>query len=57
MVAEAAVALGMEVAVVVNPVEAVELAVGRAGADDGVVVCGSLYVVADAVRLLRHGTR
>ena len=26
-----------------------------AGADDGVVVCGSLYVVADALRLLRPG--
>ncbi len=57
VVAEAAVGLGMEVAVADTPVEAVELAVGRAGADDGIVVCGSLYVVADALRLLRHGTR
>jgi dihydrofolate synthase/folylpolyglutamate synthase len=57
VVAEAAVGLGMEVAVAGTAVEAVELAVGRSGADDGIVVCGSLYVVADALRLLRHGTR
>jgi len=36
--------------------EAVALAVGRAGPDDRVVVCGSLYVVADARRLLVHET-
>jgi dihydrofolate synthase/folylpolyglutamate synthase len=54
VVAEAAIGLGMEVAVVENPVEAVELAVGRAGPDDGIVVCGSLYVVTDALRLLKH---
>ena len=35
-----------------SPGEAVELAVGRAGPDDRIVVCGSLYVVADARRLL-----
>jgi dihydrofolate synthase/folylpolyglutamate synthase len=57
VVAEAAAGLGMEVAVADAPVEAVEMALGRAGADDGIVVCGSLYVVADAVRLLSHGHR
>ena len=55
--AEAAAALGMEVAVAEAPDEAVELAVSRAAADDGIVVCGSLYVVADALRLLRPGAR
>jgi folylpolyglutamate synthase/dihydropteroate synthase len=52
VVAEAAAGLGMEVAVASSPGEAVTLAVGRAGPDDRVVVCGSLYVVADARRLL-----
>lgn len=52
VVAEAAARLGMEVSVVELPGEAVSVAVGRAGADDRVVVCGSLYVVADARRLL-----
>jgi dihydrofolate synthase/folylpolyglutamate synthase len=52
VVAEAAAGLGMEVAVASSPGEAVTLAVGRAGPDDRIVVCGSLYVVADARRLL-----
>jgi folylpolyglutamate synthase/dihydropteroate synthase len=52
VVAEAAAGLGMEVALASSPREAVTLAVGRAGPDDRVVVCGSLYVVADARRLL-----
>ena len=51
-VAEAAFALGMEVAVVDSPTEAVQLAVERSGSEDQVVVCGSLYVVADARRAL-----
>jgi folylpolyglutamate synthase/dihydropteroate synthase len=53
-VAEAAVGLGMTVAEAASPGDAVRLAVGRAGPDDRVVVCGSLYVVADARRLLVH---
>jgi folylpolyglutamate synthase/dihydropteroate synthase len=52
IVAEAAAALGMRVTTAVSPGAAVELAVGRAGPDDLVVVCGSLYVVADARALL-----
>ena len=52
VVAEAASGLGMEVTVAGSPTEAVTLAVGRSGPDDRVVVCGSLYVVADARRLL-----
>ncbi len=52
VVAEAALGLGMEVAVAATPAEAVGLAVGRAGPDDRIVVCGSLYVVAEARRLL-----
>jgi dihydrofolate synthase/folylpolyglutamate synthase len=51
-VAGAASTLGMEVTTAGSPAEAVALAVGRAGADDLVAVCGSLYVVADARRLL-----
>jgi len=47
-VAEAALALGMEVAVSASPTEAVRLAVEHAEPEDLVVVCGSLYVVADA---------
>ncbi len=52
VVAEAASALGMAVTTAGSPADAVALALGRAGADDLVVVCGSLYVVADARRLL-----
>jgi dihydrofolate synthase/folylpolyglutamate synthase len=52
VVAAAAAALGMDVLVATSPSEAVAMAVGRAGPDDRVVVCGSLYVVADARRLL-----
>jgi dihydrofolate synthase/folylpolyglutamate synthase len=52
VVAEAAASLGMDVSVATSPSEAVGLAIGRAGPDDRIVVCGSLYVVADARRLL-----
>ncbi len=54
VVAEAAAGLGMEVTVAASPGDAVRLALGRAGPDDRVVVCGSLYVVAEARRLLVH---
>jgi dihydrofolate synthase / folylpolyglutamate synthase len=47
-VAAAAAALGMEVSVAPSPAEAVRLAVERSDPEDRVVVCGSLYVVADA---------
>jgi len=57
VVAEAAAGLGMEVTVAGSPAAAIELAVSRAGPDDGVVVCGSLYVVADALRLLARPPR
>ncbi len=57
VVAEAASGLGMEVTMAGSPAAAIELAVGRAGPDDGVVVCGSLYVVADALRLLARPPR
>jgi folylpolyglutamate synthase/dihydropteroate synthase len=52
VVAEAATGLGMEVSVAASPAEAVALAISRAGPDDRIVVCGSLYVVADARRIL-----
>jgi dihydrofolate synthase/folylpolyglutamate synthase len=52
VVSEAAVALGMEVTVADTPSEAVTVAIDHAGDDGRVVVCGSLYVVADARRLL-----
>jgi len=52
VVAEAARGLGMDVVIVTSPVEAVATALDRAGEDDRVVVCGSLYVVAEARRLL-----
>jgi dihydrofolate synthase/folylpolyglutamate synthase len=55
-VAEAAAGLGMEATVAPSPGEAVQLALSRAGPDDRVVVCGSLYVVAEARRLLVHDT-
>ncbi len=55
-VAEAAVGLGMEAVVAAGPGDAVRLALSRAGPDDRVVVCGSLYVVAEARRLLTHDT-
>jgi dihydrofolate synthase/folylpolyglutamate synthase len=48
VVAEAAAGLGMEVAVATSPAEALTVATTRAGPDGRVVVCGSLYVVADA---------
>ncbi len=54
-VAEAARALGMEAIVVGAPADAVTSAVGRSGPDDRVVVCGSLYVVADARTALLRG--
>lgn len=47
-VAEAALALGLEASVAADPTEAVRLAVERSAPEDLVVVCGSLYVVADA---------
>jgi folylpolyglutamate synthase/dihydropteroate synthase len=47
--------LGMEATVAGSPAEAVALAIDRAGPDDRVIVCGSLYVVADARRLLVPG--
>jgi dihydrofolate synthase / folylpolyglutamate synthase len=53
VVAEAATGLGMEVTVAGTPSEAVELAIGRAGVEDGIVVCGSLYTVAEAASALR----
>lgn len=52
VVAEAAEGLGMQVVVVHSPSEAVATALGRAGEDDRIVVCGSLYVVAEARALL-----
>jgi dihydrofolate synthase/folylpolyglutamate synthase len=52
VVAEAALGLGMDAVVGGSPAEAVALAVNRAGEGDRVVVCGSLYVVADARHLL-----
>ena len=51
-VAEAGRALGMDVVELSSPSDAVSLAIREAGEDDAVVVCGSLYVVADARRLL-----
>jgi dihydrofolate synthase/folylpolyglutamate synthase len=53
-VAEAAVGLGMEATVASSPGDAVRTALRRAGPDDRVVVCGSLYVVAEARSLLSH---
>ncbi len=53
-VAAAAATLGMKVTVVSDPGEAATRAVSTASADDRVVVCGSLYVVADARHLLAH---
>lgn len=47
-VANAAASLGMEVSLAADPAEAARRAVARSGPDDRVVVCGSLYVVADA---------
>jgi folylpolyglutamate synthase/dihydropteroate synthase len=37
-----------------SPGDAVRTALRRAGPDDRVVVCGSLYVVAEARSLLSH---
>jgi dihydrofolate synthase/folylpolyglutamate synthase len=51
-VAAAAAGLGMAVSVVSDPSDATASALSHAGPDDRVVVCGSLYVVADARRLL-----
>jgi dihydrofolate synthase / folylpolyglutamate synthase len=56
VVAEAAAGLGMEVSVAASPREAVTRAIGRASPEDRIVVCGSLYVVADARRLLVPNT-
>ncbi|HVC67514.1 MAG TPA: folylpolyglutamate synthase/dihydrofolate synthase family protein [Acidimicrobiales bacterium] len=51
-VASAAASLGMEVSLAADPAEATRRAVERSGPDDRVVVCGSLYVVADAREVL-----
>jgi dihydrofolate synthase/folylpolyglutamate synthase len=51
-IAQAAIGLGMDALVVSSPGDAVRTAVGRAGPEDRVVVCGSLYVVAEARRVL-----
>ncbi len=51
-VADAATHLGMAATVVPSPADAVAYAVGHSDPDDRVVVCGSLYVVADARRAL-----
>lgn len=56
-VAKAAEAAGMVAASVARPADAVAQAVERAAADDLVVVCGSLYVVADAREALVPGVR
>lgn len=47
-IAAAATTLGMEVVLAGTPTEAVHRAVERSDPEDRVVVCGSLYVVADA---------
>ena len=52
VVAEAGAGLGMEVAEARTPADAVGQALRQAGAEDRVVVCGSLYVVTDARELL-----
>jgi dihydrofolate synthase/folylpolyglutamate synthase len=52
VVGEAALALGMATTVADSPSDAVTMAIEQAGGDGRVVVCGSLYVVADARRLL-----
>jgi dihydrofolate synthase/folylpolyglutamate synthase len=54
-VAAAAASLGMEVALSATPAEAVRRAVERSQPEDRVVVCGSLYVVADAREVLLAG--
>jgi folylpolyglutamate synthase/dihydropteroate synthase len=51
-VAAAAVGLGLDATVAGTATEAVSLALARARPEDLVVVCGSLYVVADARALL-----
>ena len=55
-VAAAAATFGMEVALAATPHEAVRRAVEQAGPEDRVVVCGSLYVVADARAALLPGS-
>ena len=52
VLAEAATGLHLDVTVARSVDDAVATALDRAGPDDRVVVCGSLYVVADARRLL-----
>ncbi|MGA7419352.1 MAG: Mur ligase family protein [Acidimicrobiales bacterium] len=52
IVAEAALGLGMEVRAAPTVAEAVAVAVDSAGPDDRCIICGSLYVVADARRRL-----
>ncbi len=55
VVAEAAAGLGMAVTVAADPADAVTEALARSGPDDRVIVCGSLYVVAEARRVLLAG--
>jgi dihydrofolate synthase/folylpolyglutamate synthase len=52
IVAEAAMGLGMEVRTAPTVADAVAAAVDSAGPDDRCIICGSLYVVADARRRL-----
>ncbi|HEX4219426.1 MAG TPA: folylpolyglutamate synthase/dihydrofolate synthase family protein [Acidimicrobiales bacterium] len=52
IVAEAALGLGMEVRTALTVAEAVTMAIDGAGPDDRCIICGSLYVVADARRRL-----
>jgi folylpolyglutamate synthase/dihydropteroate synthase len=52
IVAEAALGLGMDVRTAPTVADAVTDAVDSAGPDDRCIICGSLYVVADARRRL-----
>ncbi len=54
-VAGAGAVLGMAATVEPSPADAVARTLSEAGPDDRVVVCGSLYVVADARQALVHG--
>jgi dihydrofolate synthase/folylpolyglutamate synthase len=57
VVAEAATGLGMQAAVAPSVADALSDAMGAAGEDDAVVVCGSLYVVGGARVALGVGNR
>ena len=56
VVAEAGAGLGMAVVDAGRPADALDRALHESGANDRVVVCGSLYVVADAREMLVGGT-